>query len=207
LTLTKISGLNLLGRVDDDHGQIACGTGCASDTGTYPQGTVVVLTEQPGLLRFDGWSGACSGTGTTCTVTMTGNKSVTARFALFLTDQGTPTPTSTPAPRPMTASWLSTLDAPDSSARVMVNGAAAGVFGRGVSTLVVDEAASGTRVEGVLSGASGPGTWRFERAQGAPPVHIKVVMGQAVSVTPAGVVFRLRGDPGEEVSFVVLPRP
>jgi uncharacterized repeat protein (TIGR02543 family) len=41
---------------------------------------------------FTGWGGACSGTATTCTVTMTGNRTVTAGF---VTDITPPTPTLT----------------------------------------------------------------------------------------------------------------
>ena len=48
---------------------------------SYAPGTVVTITEtpDPGSLWI-GWSGACSGTATTCTVTMNSNLSVTANF-------------------------------------------------------------------------------------------------------------------------------
>ena len=48
---------------------------------TYPSGTVVVLTAtpDPGSL-WVGWAGACTGTATTCTLTMNSDKSVTANF-------------------------------------------------------------------------------------------------------------------------------
>src|SRR5262249_31254227 len=55
----------------------------SSANNTYNIGTVVTLTATPatnGL--FSGWSGACSGTATTCSVTMDAAKSVTATFAL-----------------------------------------------------------------------------------------------------------------------------
>ena len=62
-------------------------------------------------------------------------------------------------------------------------------------------------MDAVLSAAQGPGSWRFERDPGSgPQVQIKVLQGQATSVTPAGAVFRLRGEPGKRIAFVIVPR-
>jgi len=59
---------------------ISCGTDCMETLG---HGTMVTLTAAPGATSaFAGWSGACSGTATTCTVTMDMAKSVTATFSL-----------------------------------------------------------------------------------------------------------------------------
>ena len=54
------------------------GSGCSAD---YNHGTVVTLTANlaAGQL-FTGWSGACSGSSPTCTVTMNEAKSVAANF-------------------------------------------------------------------------------------------------------------------------------
>jgi hypothetical protein len=199
LSLTKVSLLNLTGRVFDNQGQIDCGTGCGSDSGAYPVGATVVLTQQPGLLPFRGWSGACSGTGSTCTVVMTANKSVTATFSLLLTENAAAAPTR----------WVSALDAGDAAGRVIVNGAVAGPAARGVGAIEIREAADGmVRVEGVLEGASGPGTWRFERlAAGASRVRLKVLEGQPALVTEHAIVFRLRGRAGERVAFAIVPAP
>ena len=58
---------------------IDCGTDCSEK---YFPGTSVKLTASPKSgWQFAGWSGACSGTGS-CTVTMNGNKSVTASFTV-----------------------------------------------------------------------------------------------------------------------------
>jgi hypothetical protein len=199
LSLTKVSLLNLTGRVFDNHGRIDCGTGCGSDSGTYAVGTTVVLTEQPGLLPFRGWSGACSGTGPTCTVVMTGDKAVTATFALLLAESAAAAP----------ARWVGVLDAGDATGRVLVNGAVAGQVGRGLAALEVEESADGTvRVEGVLESAGGPGTWRFERlAAGDTRVRLKVLEGQPALVAGHAVVFRLRGRAGERVAFAIVPSP
>jgi len=159
---------------------------------------VVILTEQPGLLTFQGWSGACSGTGATCTVVMTGNKAVTARFSLLLT-QTTPL-----AP----AQWTSVLDAPGATGNVTVDGASTAGVGRAAAMILVVEGPGAVRVSGVLATGTGPGTWRFERHAGAgPPVRLKVLEGQVSLVTPGAVVFRLRGQPGERVAFTIVSAP
>jgi hypothetical protein len=60
------------------------GTVRTSPTGTsFAAGTVVTLTVAANAnSTFTGWSGACSGTATTCQVTMNANKSVGATFVL-----------------------------------------------------------------------------------------------------------------------------
>src|SRR2546426_6850089 len=75
---------------------ITCGSICSASFNT---GTTVTLTATPGTqARFKGWSGACSGTTTTCTVTMNDNLSVTATFSMVFTDatSGDLLPTGTP---------------------------------------------------------------------------------------------------------------
>jgi uncharacterized repeat protein (TIGR02543 family) len=74
-------------------GAISCGITFGVAGGvcsrTYPSGTVVTLTATPGIASnfavlfytFDGWSGACTGTSRTCTVTMTQNQTVRASFS------------------------------------------------------------------------------------------------------------------------------
>ena len=62
--------------------QINCGSTC---TATYPAGTQVTLTASPDTASgatFSGWSGGgCTGSSTTCTVTMDADKPVTATFS------------------------------------------------------------------------------------------------------------------------------
>jgi len=59
------------------------GTVTTNPTGTtFNAGTVVTLTASAGTgYVFAGWSGACSGTGTTCQVTMNSDTSVSAAFS------------------------------------------------------------------------------------------------------------------------------
>ena len=76
LTVTK-NGTGS-GKVTSMPAGIDCGTDCNE---TYNNNTMVVLTAMPALgSTFDGWTGACTNTTGTCTVTMTQARSVTARF-------------------------------------------------------------------------------------------------------------------------------
>ncbi len=61
------------------------GIDCASNcSGSYDWGTVITLTATPALgSSFDGWSGACTGTVATCTVTLDQAQTVSARFTLM----------------------------------------------------------------------------------------------------------------------------
>ncbi len=59
---------------------INCGTDCSEN---YNAGTNVILSASANNgSTFTGWSGACSGTSSTCAVSMTANKTVTATFTL-----------------------------------------------------------------------------------------------------------------------------
>jgi Divergent InlB B-repeat domain len=63
---------------------IACGNTCSA---SIPSGTPVTLTAAPNTgSTFAGWSGACSGTATTCNVTMSAAESVSATFTLIPTN-------------------------------------------------------------------------------------------------------------------------
>ena len=71
--------------------------------GTYNAGTAVTLTAMPDANSvFAGWSGACSGSAASCTVTMNATKSVTATFTaqytLHLTSLGNGTIGTQPLP-------------------------------------------------------------------------------------------------------------
>ena len=68
------------GTVTSGSAGINCGGDC---TESYPAGTVVTLTAAPTAgSSFTAWTGADTSTGTTCTVTMNGNKTVGASFTL-----------------------------------------------------------------------------------------------------------------------------
>ncbi len=65
------------GVVTSTPGGIDCGITCSA---SFPRGSTVTLTATPdSTSSFEGWRGACSGTGT-CTVTMDANRTVSATF-------------------------------------------------------------------------------------------------------------------------------
>ena len=77
-TLMVSRGGTGFGSVSSDIAGIDCGSDCQQD---YLQGTAVALTATPDPESiFAGWSGACSGQVTTCTVTMTQALQVGASF-------------------------------------------------------------------------------------------------------------------------------
>jgi len=87
------------GAVTSNPAGISCGTDC---TEAYPVGTTVRLTARPGSgSAFRGWGGDCSGTGT-CTLTLTANRTVSARF-----DDVTPPTMNVPGAITRTATSLS----------------------------------------------------------------------------------------------------
>jgi hypothetical protein len=73
------TGLLSSGTVTSSDGRINCGATCSA---SYASGSTVVLTATPtGFLSiFTGWSGCDAESATTCTVTMTSARSVTANF-------------------------------------------------------------------------------------------------------------------------------
>lgn len=66
------------GTINSSPAGIACGADCSE---SYANGTAVTLTVAPAIgYAFKGWSGACTGTSTSCSVSMTAARSVTATF-------------------------------------------------------------------------------------------------------------------------------
>ncbi|WP_417915547.1 InlB B-repeat-containing protein [Candidatus Electronema sp. JM] len=83
-TFTQISSSTLFvsktgsGTVTSSPAGISCGNTCST---AFTAGQSVTLTASPAVsYTFSGWSGACSGTSSTCTVSMTQDRSVTATF-------------------------------------------------------------------------------------------------------------------------------
>lgn len=76
-----------LGFVGSNPARLQCGTHCAE---SFSAGQSVTLSATPAANSvFNGWSGACSGTNSTCTVSMNEAKNVTASFARVSTSVAT----------------------------------------------------------------------------------------------------------------------
>jgi uncharacterized repeat protein (TIGR02543 family) len=66
------------GFVDSSPGGMSCPPNCSE---SFPAGTTVTLVAHPGQgFGFDHWTGDCSGTSPSCTVTMDSDRSATAIF-------------------------------------------------------------------------------------------------------------------------------
>jgi hypothetical protein len=69
------------GTVISNPAGINCGVKSGSCSAKFTQGTSLSLTATaPAGATFTGWTGACSGTSLTCTLTMNGDTSVQASF-------------------------------------------------------------------------------------------------------------------------------
>jgi hypothetical protein len=80
LTVTKSLETHASGTVTSDPEGIACGTDCSQ---SYQRHHEIDLTAVAGpRSEFMGWSGGCTGTDPTCSVVMSQDKTVTARFEL-----------------------------------------------------------------------------------------------------------------------------
>ena len=82
LTVTKTGSVSS-GNITSAPSGITCSgaSSCASATGNFVQNSNVLLTASPvSGGTFVGWSGGCSGTATTCQLTLNSNTTVTAAF-------------------------------------------------------------------------------------------------------------------------------
>lgn len=81
LTVNKTGAESNKGTVTSSPAGISCAKNCSTASAPFAQGSAVTLTAKAvGNARLGNWSGACSGSATTCTVTMDAAKSVTATF-------------------------------------------------------------------------------------------------------------------------------
>jgi PKD repeat protein len=173
------------------------GTTCSQ---SYSTGTVVQITSSTNCGSEVCWSGACAGTstklGSVCTVTMDSDKSAGARFVFGSCI--------TSVEPPAILAWSVDLDAAGAVGQVVVDGQAvlAESGRRAQQTTRIRE--GDVVVDAHLVRADGkPGTWRFEAQQGEAiePGSLRVLQGDVALLTPTAVVFRLKGEAGERVSF------
>lgn len=175
------------------------GTTCSQ---TYPVGTVVKLTSDD-LKCGDGvcWGGDCFGTlplssGSVCTLTMNSDKvaNVTFQFGPCIASGGPP----------VILTWNIDLDAPGAIGQAVVDGQVV-VAASGQRAQQVGRSREGNAVvAATLIKADGkPGTWRFEAQPGEAieAGSLRVLQGEVALLTPTAVVFRLKGEAGERVSF------
>jgi DNA-binding beta-propeller fold protein YncE len=173
-TLTVAKSGEGEGTVTSEPAGIACGTACAAE---YDAGEEVVLTATPAPgSAFAGWSGDCSGS-SSCTVTMSEGRSVSAEFELSAEPLGAGAGGSAGASALAAASSAS-LPAP----------AQKGKAGKGGRTASASEVAQKGKLRVAVSGRLAP--QRLPRAGLAP---IAVSLGGQISTTDASPLPQLRG--------------
>jgi hypothetical protein len=192
-----------IGTVTSAPAGINCGLLCTEDSATFASGTVVTLTANALLTsQFSNWSGDCTGTATTCVVTMDADKLVFAHFTLLR-------PSADPATDSVAGPLLrSRLLVPGGRGDVTVDGRTLSVAG-GVETAVSLAPRSGEIVvEGWVREGAGEGVWRFSLGPPEGGLRIqRVLAGEPVTFTPDTVVFRLKGRAPRRIAFVVRREP
>lgn len=142
------------GTVISSVGGISCPTTCSA---SIPAGTNVTLTATAGTnYSFTGWSGACSGSATTCVVPMSTVQSVTATFTspylLTVTNTGSGSGNVT------TSAGSFTCVSGSCSSTVCNSGICTDVLTNGASVTLTAAAASGSTFSGWSGACTGTGT-------------------------------------------------
>jgi endoglucanase len=146
LTVTK-SGAGS-GTVTSNTGGISCGSACSAN---ITSGTTVTLTAAAASgSTFGGWSGACSGTATTCAVSMTAARSVGAAFN---TSGGGTTYTAT-----VTKSGTGSGTVTSNTGGINCGSACSASFASGATVTLTATAASGSSFAGWSGACTGTGT-------------------------------------------------
>lgn len=189
------------GRVSSTPQSIDCGVGCSTQTASFLDGTQVVLTAAPVPgATFLGWSGACSGTATTCTVTMAGPLSVSAAFAgapaTVATSGGSPQSTTintafasplavlvTDASSNPVSGVTVSFSAPGSGARATLSAATAvtGSDGKAQITATANGTSGSYAVTASVSGVATPATFALTNI--GVPASVTVAAGGSQSAT------------------------
>jgi hypothetical protein len=190
---------------------ISCGATCST---SYDAGTTVTLTATPDAgATFAGWGGACTGTASSCSVTMEVAKSVTARFtyplAVTLAGSGGGGVTSAPAGISCGATCSASYDAGTTVTLVAApdaisafTGWSAACTGTGTCTVTMTQArnvtATFTRVTYLLSPTlNGTGGGRVTSS----PAGVDCTSGTCPATFPTGTVVTLTATPDATSSF------
>jgi hypothetical protein len=131
---------------------IYCSAACVKN---YAAGTVVTLTAYPNNnTTFQGWGGACSGTSTVCTLTVSSALSVTAGFGT-----GAPPPPPPPTQQALSVAQAGTGSGSVASSPAGINCGAtcSASFNTGTSVTLSATPASGSTFSGWSGACSGTG--------------------------------------------------
>jgi hypothetical protein len=85
--------------------------------------------------------------------------------------------------------------------QLSLNGGGVGTVAAGGVEMRVQPRPGANHVEGVLTEGRPGATWRFDFAEGLEPGTLAPLQGEVVQVTAESILFRLKGEVGERVSF------
>jgi non-ribosomal peptide synthetase component E (peptide arylation enzyme) len=128
---------------------------------------------------------------------MNTNRIAGARFIDFGLCAGSAEP-------PVNLTWNVTLDVPGAIGQAVVDGqVVVAESGRRAQQMARRREGEAVVAANLVKADGKPGTWRFEAEQGEAiePGSLRVLQGDVALLTPTAVVFRLKGNAGEQVSF------
>jgi hypothetical protein len=210
LSVSKTPVGSILGSVTSSPAGIGCGLLCGNAAASFPSGTVVTLTAQAILTAsFTGWRGDCSGSGV-CVVTMDGDKSVIADFALLGlgTSQREGASPVEPGRGEVSVGLVrSSLRVPRGRGEVTIDGRVLLFASEGVASVTWRASSGDHLVEAWSRETTSGGLWTLDfRNLDLEPGGPVVLSGDAVAATPDSITFRLSGRAGERSSFVLRVR-
>jgi hypothetical protein len=99
--------------------------------------------------------------------------------------------------------WTSSFEVKAGTATLVLNNASTHRFPQGQTVARAPVQPQANRADVVFDKESGAGLWRFQLANGQQwdPAGVHVLAGDALAITRTGIVFRLKGEAGERVSF------
>jgi PKD domain-containing protein len=129
---------------------------------------------------------------------------VSATPVVFNTNYGSCTAARLTTAEKGSLGWSSDLALDGGRLQIVVNGTSASFPGRGRAYGVASLKSAENRVEATVVEAAGkPGLWRFDvmNAENVAAGSLRVLVGEVVNIAASSITFRLRGTPGERVSF------
>jgi len=130
-----------------------------------------------------------------CTLKMDTDKVASANFVFSCLGSAGP---------PVALAWDIALDVPGAIGQSVVDGqVVVAESGRRAQQMARSREGDAVVAATLIKADGKPGTWRFEALPGESiePGSLRVLQGDVALLTPTAVVFRLKGNAGERVSF------
>lgn len=183
------------GSVTSNPTGISCSTGCPSQSVSFLQGASISLTASPASgSQFTGWSGACTGTSPTCTVTLNSSQSVSAQFS-----------TTTASIQPLTVNSAGGGSGTVSSSPSGINctGTCSANFSAGANVVLQASPAAGSLFAGWTGDCQGNGSCTLSM-NGAKSATANYYLPSSTGVVRALSQTALSSNIGTPLDFMVL---